>query len=931
MSFLSSTEYPGNGVSYNNFGESNVVCGGNIEDMNEASVSSLPTDMDRQKLRERNRRYNRHRHRERYDRRRDKGDGSYNCDEGFFDSCGLEESFRDGFLGKEEYNEMERNYNSRRNIGYNSFSDRGDRDDRRGRNRGHRDRARDRIRDRDYEKERDRERSRERDRDRDYSRERDWREEIPNNTIMVRGLAPHITEGDLRNEVTCYGLEPKDVRLMRKKYKDTGASRGFAFVEFHLLSEAIRWKELTQGVLIFGGDYRATLHYSIPKDGSGLKRGDAGKADWSCSKCGLNNFRRRDACFKCDTRREESDDVRRQSGDGCEQISSTPSNALLFRNLDVLTTEEKVLSVLGELTSLPIKSLGIVKDPLTNTSRGFCLVELHSISEATQLHDMLLSMNGQFYIDNRQVNVTYARKSVNAVHSAASANAASVALAAAQWTNRAEPGLASSGQGDPYQQGYEKYQVDYSSYYQSHYGVYSADSEAVASGDVQAQVTQQVKLGDTKQNTVQGTATISKGPQGATGTKSQVNLGSVVVDGVTYAKYPVPDTSSYQYDETSGYYYDPVTALYYDPNSQYYYNAESQQFVYWDGEKQTYLPAPTQTSNTHETLGGTETESTKDDKSRYKQDKVRIAKKIAKDMERWAKTLNQKKENAKQNLSAQQYKDIAEQLRQSAAADAGFSVLEKRSTHTDRKSLINECMKKDAEEKSILQMTLTGINKPTLKPSLVAAYDDCSDSDTELDTMTDGQLVQDPLKAWEIRLTDMQKMACLLCKRQFPNKDALSRHQQLSDLHKQNLETLKRTKLSPEELEIVEKAEREAGYRDRAKERREKYGQPENPHPNKLKDKYLKNIQQIVPYEQPTKQGIGSDNIGNKMMKAMGWSEGQGLGRANQGISNIIEVERRVAGAGLGMAGASSGTSVTDSYKDTVKKSMQARYNNLCG
>lgn len=34
------------------------------------------------------------------------------------------------------------------------------------------------------------------------------------------------------------------------------------------------------------------------------------------------------------------------------------------------------------------------------------------------------------------------------------------------------------------------------------------------------------------------------------------------------------------------------------------------------------------------------------------------------------------------------------------------------------------------------------------------------------------------------KLTDWKKMACLLCRRQFPNKDALIRHQQLSDLHK---------------------------------------------------------------------------------------------------------------------------------------------------
>lgn len=36
----------------------------------------------------------------------------------------------------------------------------------------------------------------------------------------------------------------------------------------------------------------------------------------------------------------------------------------------------------------------------------------------------------------------------------------------------------------------------------------------------------------------------------------------------------------------------------------------------------------------------------------------------------------------------------------------------------------------------------------------------------------------------EEKLTDWKKMACLLCRRQFPNKDALIRHQQLSDLHK---------------------------------------------------------------------------------------------------------------------------------------------------
>jgi hypothetical protein len=45
-------------------------------------------------------------------------------------------------------------------------------------------------------------------------------------------------------------------------------------------------------------------------------------------------------------------------------------------------------------------------------------------------------------------------------------------------------------------------------------------------------------------------------------------------------------------------------------------------------------------------------------------------------------------------------------------------------------------------------------------------------------------------------------------------------------------------------------------------------------------------------YEQPTKAGLGSDNIGSKMLQKMGWSSGQGLGRSGQGIINPIEVRK---------------------------------------
>lgn len=60
---------------------------------------------------------------------------------------------------------------------------------------------------------------------------------------------------------------------------------------------------------------------------------------------------------------------------------------------------------------------------------------------------------------------------------------------------------------------------------------------------------------------------------------------------------------------------------------------------------------------------------------------------------------------------------------------------------------------------------------------LVAAYS--GDSDPE-----EGGAEADGGDGGQDKLTDWKKLACLLCRRQFPNKEGLIRHQQLSDLHK---------------------------------------------------------------------------------------------------------------------------------------------------
>ena len=65
----------------------------------------------------------------------------------------------------------------------------------------------------------------------------------PSRTIMLRQLPLQMEDQELRNEFNMLGLSIKDVRLV--KNRDTGQSRGFAFVEFNSVDDAQRWMNNT--------------------------------------------------------------------------------------------------------------------------------------------------------------------------------------------------------------------------------------------------------------------------------------------------------------------------------------------------------------------------------------------------------------------------------------------------------------------------------------------------------------------------------------------------------------------------------------------------------------------------------------------------------------------------------------------------------------
>jgi RNA-binding protein 5/10 len=182
--------------------------------------------------------------------------------------------------------------------------------------------------------------------------------------------------------------------------------------------------------------------------------------------------------------------------------------------------------------------------------------------------------------------------------------------------------------------------------------------------------------------------------------------------------------------------------------------------MYWNANNQTYLPIDSKP------------QASEDDKKEKpkdaKQDKVKIAKKIAKDMEKWAKTLNQKKETRSWTTVSEPvlYAESTQTSNyvKNPTADAGFSLLEKQVADAETELLALEAMQQHLRA-----------------AELKVTYE--SDSKNQLSINISPYEI---IKAEENRLTDWDKLACLLCKRQFSSSELLSKHQQLSDLHKVN-------------------------------------------------------------------------------------------------------------------------------------------------
>lgn len=209
--------------------------------------------------------------------------------------------------------------------------------------------------------------------------------------------------------------------------------------------------------------------------------------------------------------------------------------------------------------------------------------------------------------------------------------------------------------------------------------------------------------------------------------------------------------------------------------------------MYWNPERCTYTLAPTGKTEPEPAIVETCAEpkptdqgktEEKKDRRENKQDKVKVAKKIVKDMEKWAKQLNQKKDMpfiapAAPSPPIAKQEEVPPTFNRppvSGYADVGFSILEKK----DKTGTLNDLLTPSA-----------GISK------LVSSYGGSDSDEHEDNNFANKQQRNEPNEGDYV---DLEKLTCLLCKRAFQSQDILSKHLKMSNLHKENLQKYKLTK-----------------------------------------------------------------------------------------------------------------------------------------
>ncbi|KAG5922904.1 hypothetical protein E4U42_005159 [Claviceps africana] len=202
---------------------------------------------------------------------------------------------------------------------------------------------------------------------------------------------------------------------------------------------------------------------------------------------------------------------------------------------------------------------------------------------------------------------------------------------------------------------------------------------------------------------------------------------------------------------------------------------------------------------------------------------------------------------------------------------------------------------------------------------------------------------------------DRERLMCLICMRKYKSTDEVKIHEK-SRNHKTAMEDGEKVKaaqprIAARDKRLQRQAEEESQmpqYRDRAKERRDIYNQPDRPAGPPAAAAAASSSSSSTSTTKPRSEGAtkstdqaakAGPSKGAGMLAKMGWTSGAGLGANGDGRTEAIATNAYQAGVGLGAAGGNLGDAVelaekktTNKYSDyltTVQDKARERYNQL--
>jgi RNA-binding protein 5/10 len=410
---------------------------------------------------------------------------------------------------------------------------------------------------------------------------------------------------------------------------------------------------------------------------------------------------------------------------------------------------------------------------------------------------------------------------------------------------------------------------------------------------------------------------------------------------------PVFETNgaSYVFQTQSGYFWEPLSQFYYCPKSKLYYNTIDGVYYSYDATANPSFVKfiPPLPAESYESALAANTMTTNDSASDDASARAALA------LEAMVKkpviislgaSANKSKAKATAGFSATKKtisNDIAKwgSLQTSADEEEDESVAKKADVPS---SILPVASITPTSLESALLASAASLLPAPILPSSVAVSSKPVVSATTAVASAKAKSSETVTSKTETK----ESFICHVCRRQFNSAAILARHEQESALHKENLAKAAAAAASADD------GQSSATYRDRASERRAIHGTSADPMIPIVTGAGRGTIDKRTPpgihaptfapvVAQPVVD-LSSDlsNPGNQLLRKMGWTEGEGLGKESQGreLPIALEVSASASSIGIGASDRSIPTlnyNDPNSYRESVLQATKARFEQISG